>query len=137
MNRSLFSVSPFRPSYGLQPVGRLGQDFLEDLGLDDIDELTGQLDDVIAQLPVGTAGPFAKRRDECVAKSNVLEKYKCLYDLFQDVKGALRGEEEKQPPVQPPAPRPAAKEGGFPIVPVAIGGIVVIGVAYMIIRGGK
>ena len=48
MNRSMFSASPFRPNYGLEPVrARLGQEgFIEDAGdfLQDIRGLLADLD---------------------------------------------------------------------------------------------
>ena len=141
MNRSFFSASPFRPSYGIQPLlerrRTLGQDLLEDIfgegTEEDVEGLLGGLESLIGKLPVGIAGPFTKRRDECLAKSNMFEKYKCLYDLFQDVKKAVKDEEER-PTTPTTPPKPPAKDGGFPIVPVAIGAIAVAAIAFALFK---
>lgn len=135
MTRSLFSMSPFRAGYDLQPA-RLGLGSL----LDDITDLVGDVgpllkdfDAALAKLPVGVAGPFAARRDECLKKSTV-EKYKCLYDLFQDVKKALKDEEDKVSPAPAPV-QPQPSGSGFPVVPVVIGGIAAAAILYAVFKG--
>lgn len=62
---------------------------------DILDDISGQatallkdLDALIAALPVESAGPFKVRRDACLAMES-FAKYKCLYDLYNDIKKAL------------------------------------------------
>lgn len=138
MSRSLFLQSPFRPIYRSEQAVRingLGQDAIKDI-FGDLGEtvtgLIGDLDGYIEKLPVGVAGPYAARRDECMKKSTV-EQYTCLYKLLQDIKDALKGEEDKPAPVVKPVVKTASS--GFPIIPVAIGGVAVAAILYAIFKG--
>jgi hypothetical protein len=138
MSRSLFSASPFRPVYGNRTVRLhgLGQDDIKDIFGDvgeDVTKLVGDLDQYIEKLPVGVAGPYAQRRDDCMRKST-LEQYKCLYDLFQDIKKALKDEEERPTVTPGPTIKPSAS-GGLPIVPIVIGGIATAAVLYAVFKG--
>lgn len=125
MNRSIFQSSPFRSAYGLQPIGQpvsrpVMGDIFSDVG-GELKALNDEMDSFFQSLPVEVAGPYAKKRDECMAKPIVLQ-YECLWALFQEMKKG------GQPaPTPPPAPPPAAP---FPIVPVAIGAVALVGVLY-------
>lgn len=136
MIRTMFQASPFRPSYGVQPMGDralgpvrvvMGQNILDDLTGGDVGGILKDLDELTLKLPVDIAGPFAKRRDECVAKP-LISQYKCLYDLFQDMKKAYEGKEPAKTPPPPPPPPPKAE---FPIVPVAIGAVAAAALLYV------
>lgn len=131
MNRSLFQASPFRPAYGLQPVRAqsvMGS-WLDDItgGLtDEVKPLLDELDSWIMKLPVDVAGNYSKRRDECMAKPT-FSQYKCLYDLFQEIKN--RDDAPAAPP-KPPAASPAPASTGIPSWAIAIGGVALAGVLY-------
>ncbi len=129
MKHTLFTASPFRPGGYTQSVtplyrsARMGQgvdDILQDLGIGSLDELLGELDDLITRVPIGILkSGFEVRRAECMTKST-LPKYNCLYELFQDAKRAARGEDGRAP-VPTPTPTPAARPvDTFPWVPVGI-----------------
>lgn len=73
-----------------------------------VDTLLKDLDGLIAGLPVEAAGPFKARRDDCM-KKDWFPKYKCLYDLYEDIKKALNNPSPNPhplPTVQAPAPIP-------------------------------
>lgn len=134
MSRSMFQASPFRASYGVQPMRAImGQqtfqgNLLDDItGSGDVGGLLRDLDDLTLKLPVDVAGNFSKRRDECIAKP-LISQYKCLYDLFQDMKKAVEGKDGKPAPPPPPPPPPKAE---FPIVPVAIGAVAAVAILYV------
>lgn len=129
---SLFQASPFRPSYGVQPMVVMGQrefqgNFLDDLTGGDVGGIMKDLDELILKLPVDVAGNYSKRRDECIAKP-LISQYKCLYDLFQDIKKAYKG--DGTPVATPPPPPPPPPKSEFPIVPVAIGAVALVAVLY-------
>lgn len=134
MNRSFFQSSPFRPSYGLQPMlqparyqVQMGQDIISDIFGGDISALSKDFDSFLLKLPVDVAGNFSKRRDECIAKPT-LSQYKCLYDLFQDMKKAYKGDGTPvTPPVNTPPPAPKSE---LPILPIAIGAVAAAGLLY-------
>lgn len=128
MNRSIFQSSPFRSTYGIHPIRQqavMGQGFLDELG-GDAGALNAELESWIKQLPVDVAGNFSKRRDDCLAKP-IISQYKCLYDLFQDIKKAVEGKNQAPPVVAPPPP---AQASSLPILPIAIGAVVVAGALY-------
>lgn len=141
MNRSMFQASPFRPSYGVQPARySIGQpqesvhNFFDDLtGGGDVGALLGDMDSLILKLPVDVAGNYSKRRDECVAKP-LISQYKCLYDLFQDIKKAYKG--DGSPAVTPP-PTPPAPKSEFPILPIAIGAVAAAALLYVAFGRGN
>lgn len=130
MSRSMFQSSPFRASYGVQPIAlgrtvRMGQ--LDDLLGEDITGLLSDFDSLLLKLPVDVAGNFSKRRDECIAKP-MISQYKCLYDLYQDIKKAYKDDGSPAVPVVVPPPAPKSE---FPILPVAIGAIAAAGLLYL------
>ena len=134
MNRSIFQSSPFRPAHGFQPAAvryRIGQqqrvnNFFDDLTGGDVTGILKDLDELFLKLPVDVAGNYSKRRDECIAKP-LISQYKCLYDLFQDMKKAYEG---KTPSTTPPPPPPPPPKSEFPIVPVAIGAVAAVAILY-------
>ena len=137
MNRSMFQSSPFRASYGVQPIAmgrpvRMGQ--LEDILGDDVTGLIGDLDGLILKLPVDVAGNFSKRRDECVAKP-MISQYKCLYDLFQDIKKAYK--DDGSPVAPPPPPPPPVAKSELPILPIAIGAVAAAALLYVAFGRGN
>jgi hypothetical protein len=101
--------------------------FMDDLTGGDVGGLLKDLDELTLKLPVDVAGNFSKRRDECVAKPLILQ-YKCLYDLFQDMKKAYEG---KEPPKTTPVTTPPPPKAEFPIVPVAIGAVAAAALLYV------
>lgn len=126
------------------PVARygppaMGQDFLEDIlddiGLSDIENITEELDQLLTEVPIGTVKEsYQKRRDECMDKS-IISKYTCLYDLFQDIKRDLKDKDEGVPPKPPTVtPTPKKKENGIPILPIAVGGVVLAIIVYALVR---
>lgn len=126
MNRSIFQSSPFRPSYGLQPARyNMGQGILDDITGGSVSEILKTLDEWILKLPLDVAGNYSKRRDACVAKP-FWSQYKCLYDLFQDIKRDFK-DGPSAPPVTP-TPKPPS---GIPILPIAIGGIAAAALLYL------
>lgn len=128
MNRSIFQSSPFRPAYGLQPIRQqatMGQGILDELG-GDANAINNELESWIRQLPVDVAGHFSQRRDACLAKP-IISQYKCLYDLFQDIKKAVEGKNQPPPVVVPP---PTPPSSGLPILPIAIGAVALAGILY-------
>jgi len=131
VNRSLFQSSPFRSAYGIQPMRRplMGQEgFLEDL-TGDLAPLMADLDSWIMKLPVDVAGNYAKRRDECMAKST-FSQYKCLYDLFQDIKREYRDDGEPVNPVVKPTP-PPPPASSLPLLPIALGAVGLGAILYI------
>jgi hypothetical protein len=130
MSHTIFSTSPFRPggySQAVVPISsvrtgglRMGgffDDALEAIGISpaDLDELVGNLDQLIENVPVGVLREsYEKERDACMTKSSVT-KYKCLYDLFQKIKDG--GQSGATPP---PPKRPSPPPDTFPWVPVGI-----------------
>jgi len=134
MSRSLFQASPFRPSYGVRAVRVvMGQqpfvgNFLDDQTGGDVGSILGDLDQLILKLPVDVAGNYSKRRDECIAKP-LISQYKCLYDLFQDIKKAYKDDGTPAKPPPPPPPPPPKSE--LPIVPIAIGAVAAVALLYV------
>jgi len=133
MNRSIFQSSPFRPAYGLQPILQQSPrpamgGILDDIA-GDLTALNNEMDSFFQNLPVEVAGPYAKRRDECMAKPTIFQ-YECLWALFQEMK---RG----TPPAPPPPPPAPPATSSFPIVPVAIGAVAAIGILYIAFGRGK
>jgi hypothetical protein len=113
-------------------LGQNVKDIFGDLG-ETVTGLIGDLDGYIEKLPVGVAGPYTARRDECMRKSTV-EQYACLYRLLQDIKDVLKGGgTNPSPTVKPPAKVQAS--GGLPIVPIVIGGVAVAAVLYAVLKG--
>lgn len=131
MNRSIFQSSPFRPSYGLQPASyNMGQ--LEDFLGEDITGLLGEFDSFLLKLPVDVAGNYGKKRDECIAKP-FLRQYKCLYDLFQEIKKAYK---DDGTPVTPTPTKPPPKSE-LPILPIAIGAVALTAILYFAFGRGS
>jgi len=102
--------------------------FLDDLTGGDVGSILGDLDQLILKLPVDVAGNYSKRRDECIAKP-LISQYKCLYDLFQDIKKAYKDDGTPAKPPPPPPPPPPKSE--LPIVPIAIGAVAAVALLYV------
>lgn len=145
--KSMFAPAAFGSSrMGFVPLqrpiayrpARIGQDWLEDIledvGLSDVENITEELDQLLSEVPIGSVREsYETERDECLAKSNIVSKYKCLYDLFQKIKREYKDGRREPPPQTTPPPRPEEPENGFPVVPVAIGGVVVAVIAYALL----
>jgi hypothetical protein len=117
-------------------MGGVIDDILEDIGLDEVDDLLGGLDELIADVPVGALkDDYQKRRDACLEKS-LPTKYTCLYDLFQDVKRALRDKDDDLPP-KPTLTADKAEADSWGWVPWAVGGVAAAGVVFAIIQATK
>lgn len=129
MAKSIFQGEAFRPLSNSAPIPmppRLG-DALSD-ALDDLSQIDQEIMKLIGQLPVDLVGQFSKRRDDCLSQS-VFTRYTCLYQLARDIEKAVSG--AKAPPPAP-APPPASP---FPIIPVAIGGgVLLAGILYLVLR---
>lgn len=113
MSHTIFSASPFRGGYGQAVIplrrsaglGDVLSDMLEAVGLEDVTGLLVDLDGLIEQIPVGALrSDYEKRRNACMALGTVAQ-YKCLYDLFQDIKN------KKDEPVTPPPKTPPGTAG--------------------------
>jgi hypothetical protein len=155
MNHTLFSASPFKPAgfnQAVTPLGwrpRMGQfdwrDIVgeiidpEDLGLSDVENLLEEFDQLITEVPVGSVRDgFSKRRDDCVAEDNLYKRYKCLYDLFQDIKAHLKNGDKGVTPTPTPTPTAKPPEDTFPWVPVGIAaGVGVAALLYFAFRKKK
>lgn len=158
MSHTIFSASPFKPagySQSVMPLAYrpvrargLGQfDFgdiiseiidPEDIGLSDIENLLEEFDNLIGQVPVGAVrGSFETRRDGCVAEGNLYKRYKCMYDLFQDIKAHLKNGGNGVTPTPTPTPT-KPPEDTFPWVPVGIAaGIGVAALLYFAFKKKK
>jgi hypothetical protein len=127
---------PFTPSlfYGRPMGAHLGQEF-EDIF--DVDRIRSGIFDLLDQFPEGALKETDRvKLAECErilerdSAADLLRGGKCLYDLFQEVKESLRGEQARPPVRLPPPP------GAFPIIPVLIGvgGLGVAAVIYFVTR---
>lgn len=120
-----------RPAASRARMGDIFEDIQKELG-----PLTSELDALIAKIPVETAGPFKARRDECLAKSSTFSKYKCLYDLFRDVKNAL---EEGGAPTGtqyvPPPPPPQESQIPWLWIGMGAGALALVGVLAFATKG--
>lgn len=125
------SPFPTQVRLGQAPADDSGGGLLQDLE-NLIKSLGSDLDGVIAKLPVESAGPFRARRDECLTKSGY-QKYKCLYDLLQDIRKALEGEPIGVTPVVKPPPAAST----FPWLWVGVGGAAVLGLVITLATVGK
>lgn len=139
MTRSWFSQPSFgRPSIGTVPLhgasdlGISFSDIVSDILPDDITGILGELDSLIAKLPVNLVGQYSARRDECL-KENILKKYKCLYNLAQDIKKSAQSGGGQGLPVNPPISTTTAPSE-FPIIPVVIGGVAAAALVYALTR---
>lgn len=78
-----------------------------------------------------TRDALKAKYEEC--KKEGLESAKglaCLAALAVEIGNALKEKPEAAPALPPPAPRPA--EGGFPVLPVAIGGLLAAGLVVFL-----
>lgn len=126
-----FRTSPMPTQVRLGQADESGGGLLEDIE-NLVKDLGGEIDDIIAKLPVESAGPFKARRDECLKMSG-FQKYKCLYDLLRDIKRALDGEPIS---LTPPAVKPLPAST-FPWLWVGIGGAAVVGLVITLATMGK
>lgn len=108
-NARVMSVAPVlgrhTPAPAPRPLGVRSAPHMGDI-FDDmknqVDALLKDLDTLLASVPVESAGPFKIRRDACLAMDSIA-KYKCLYDLYEDIKKALKNTAVTPYPA-PPAP---------------------------------
>lgn len=120
---------PFRLGQGVTPESAFNivGDILETVGIseDDINKL-------FDKIPSSSVGPYKAKLEACKAKGVAsAEGAACLYALYQEMKAAA---DAPQAPVPPPPP---AQPSTFPVVPVAIGGLVLAGlVVYLATRKG-
>lgn len=137
--KSLFTMSPFAgpqfaPAFAQRqpaaPVAlhpSLGQTPPATTTTSDTSDILGlnsSIEELLNQLPPETLGAYRERWNGCKKMISdggaigLVTGPKCLYDLFEDMKKAIRGG------VKPVTPLPlAAQPAAFPIVPVAIAGI--------------
>lgn len=89
------------------------------LGQSDITGVTGDIEDLLKQLPPDILGTYNAKYQACLAQlsGNVISAAmgtKCLYDLYKELKDLV-----KNGPPKPPVPIVAPSQ--FPYLPVAIG----------------
>lgn len=93
--------APAPKPLGMRNSGERMGDLVDDMKVQ-VDALLKDLDGLLAAVPVEAAGPFKARRDACLAMDSIA-KYKCLYDLYGDIKKALNNTAV----IPYPAPKPA------------------------------
>jgi hypothetical protein len=108
------------------------QDILETVGLDE-----ERINELLDKIPKESLGVYQKKLDDCRAKGVTTGGGAlCLYQLFQELKDVVEGRRPAERPAAAAPPRPRAPEDGFPIIPVAIAGVVVAGlVVFLATRG--
>src|SRR6266404_6476241 len=90
------------------------------LGQSDIAGVTGDIEDLLKQLPPDVLGTYNAKYQACLAQlssGNVISTAmgtKCLYDLYTELKNLVKN--------GPPKPAiPVVRPSEFPYLPVAIG----------------
>lgn len=137
--RSLFASSPFSANF--QPFRMAGPAMagvLDDLE-DTLNEITGLVDNLIEQVPVGALkSEYEQRRNACM-KENIVKRYDCLYDLFQDIRKGVDGDTEEPPPrpVFQPSQTQQPEESGFPYLWVGAAGAAAIALIYFVVTSVK
>lgn len=114
--KSIFSHQVFGADFAPRTLSGPLQDILQDVGVSEAD-----IESLLSKLPVDAIPQYRDRLNECKAKGVTSpEGISCLYRLYQDI----RNRHESTPvPATPPAPKST-----FPIVPVAIGAVILAGV---------
>ncbi len=103
----------------------------------DIEGLIKGITEIIGKLPSNVAGQYRADLDECKAKVadggllGLVTGGKCLYDLFQDVKDALRREEERPVPV-PIGTTPSPEPDGISPVVILGGAALLAALGYVV-----
>lgn len=89
------------------------------------------LNKLLEKIPSNLVGQYQAKLDACKAKGAATpEGAACLYALYQEMKAAG----DKPATAPPPPPAPAST---FPVVPVAIGGLLLAGlVVFLATRKG-
>jgi hypothetical protein len=147
--KTMFVAAPFgntglafRPAHAAsvqlgasRPLPRLGQDFLEELG---IGSLLEDIQGLLGDLPSDLLGKYQSEYDACVEDlGNILTAPKgvrCLRDLYRELKD-LRDKPTSTPiSVTPPKPPP---EEGFPVLLVAGGAVGAALLIYLVVRLAK
>lgn len=125
--KTLFVNAPFsryEVGWNGPALGQIEIPFLGDLlALIGVDEQ--EIQDLIQQIPTENLSEYKARFEECKAKAKdvplkeaALKAGPCFYQLYMDLKNAVKGGPSGPPqPVQPPPPPPSE----FPWVPVGIG----------------
>lgn len=135
--RSLFSSSPFANDFQAFQLGGarppMMQGFLDDAEKA-AEQVAGWIDDIIKDVPVGTLkSSYEKRRDDCL-KENIIKRYDCLYELFQDIKREVRGDDDDKPPPKPTFTPPKKEEDTFPYLWVGLAGAGALALIYFITK---
>lgn len=114
--KSIFSHQVFGGNFAPRTLSGPLQDILQDVGVSEAD-----IESLLAKLPVDAIPQYRDQLNECKAKGLTNpEGIACLYRLYQDI----RNRKDSTPiPATPPAPKST-----FPIVPVAIGAVILAGV---------
>jgi len=93
------------------------EDILHSVGVSEAD-----IESLLSKVPVDAMPQYRSRFEECKAKGMTSpEGAACLYRLYQDLRN--RDESTSVPATPPPAPK-----SQFPIIPVAIGAVILAGV---------
>lgn len=127
--KSLFSMSPFAQP-GFAPAYAPAEAAGPGLGQaqDDITGVSRGIEDLLKLLPADVMGTYQKQYQDCQKKLDagglvgLVSGGKCLYDLYQALKGLAKAPGAPAPPA---LPAPAS----FPVLPaaiVAVGGIVLV-----------
>lgn len=101
------------------------EDVLQAVGIDESDVTR-----LIDSLPIANQGAYRDKLAGCRAMGyTTVPGAKCLYDLFQELKDVLENKRPAAAPVPVLRPQPS---GGFPILPVALGGLAAAALVYVL-----
>jgi|FLYK01.1.fsa_nt_gi hypothetical protein len=139
--KTIFMAEPFgKLALGWSPAYSQGrtqetafgvfEDILQTFGIEEEDLIR-----LIDQLPKAAGEKYKAKYEECKKMGlTTASGAKCLYDLFQEVRRALKEEEEKK--LTPARPLPQAPQEAIPWWPFAIGGVAAAGlIVYLATRG--
>lgn len=130
-----FRPSIFRGRPGLSGLRRHKLGDVDDLL--DVGNLTREIEDLLGRMPEDLVGKYRPEYDECRRKlddggvTGLYRGGRCLYDLFQEMKSAMRDRESRPISTRPPPP----PSSGFPWIPVALAGVAGLGVLYFVTKG--
>jgi hypothetical protein len=123
--KSIFTHQVFGGNFTPRTLSGPLDDILHSVGVSEED-----IEKLLAKIPADAMPQYRAKFDECKAKGLTSpEGAACLYRLYQELRN---GDESAPPPATPPAP----PKSQFPIVPVAIGAVILAGVGiYFAVKG--
>jgi hypothetical protein len=122
---------PFRLAQAAAPAPEGAFNIVGDI-LDTIGVSEEDINKLFDKIPTSAVGSYKAKLEACKAKGVATpEGAACLYALYQEMKAAS---DAPKAPAPPPPPPPAST---FPVLPVAIGGLVLAGlVIFLATRKG-